>query len=297
MARLGVMIEAQEGLDWDRWRRIVKDAERYGFAALRVSDHCQSTMGEDRSSVQSWLALALAAEWSESIELAPMVSPITFYEPGMLARLAIGVDQLSKGRLLLGVGAGWNPIEHEAFGIPFPSMRERFDRLDQGLALIEDVCSRVVGARKLPILIGGGGERRTLPLVARYATEWNGPSDLEAYRSKSALLEGYCAELGRDPGEIRRSIMTSCVIARDEAELLDRVGNLQEVLVQFRGMDRREALAALRQRWPVGTPEEIVTALRPYREAGIELIMLQHFALDDSDALRLLAEEVAPALA
>jgi alkanesulfonate monooxygenase SsuD/methylene tetrahydromethanopterin reductase-like flavin-dependent oxidoreductase (luciferase family) len=297
MSRLGVMIEAQEGLDWDHWRRIVKDAERYGFAALRVSDHCQSSMGDGRPSVQSWLALALAAEWTESIELATMVSPITFYEPGILARLAIGVDQLSKGRLLLGVGAGWNPTEHEAFGIPFPSLGKRFDRMEKGLALIEDICSRVAGARRLPILIGGGGERRTLPLVAKYAAEWNAPSDLDAYRSKSALLDGYCAELGRDPGEIRRSIMTSCVVARDEAELLDRVGNLQEMMTQYQGMDRREALEALRQRWPVGTPEEIVARLRPYKDAGIELIMLQHFALDDSDALRLLAEEVAPALA
>lgn len=297
MAGLGVMIEAQEGLDWDRWRRIVRDAERYGFAALRVSDHCQSTMGEDRSSVQSWLALALAAEWSETIELSTMVSPITFYEPGMLARLAIGVEQLARGRLLVGVGAGWNPIEHEAFGISFPPIGERFDRMEKGLALIEDICSRVVGASKPRFLIGGGGEKRTLPLVAKYAVEWNGPSDLDAYRSKSALLERYCADVGRDPKEIRRSIMTSYVIGRDEAEVLDRVGNLQEVLVQFRGMDRQEALTALRERWPVGTPEEIVARLRPYKDAGIDLIMLQHFALDDSDALRLLAEEVAPALA
>jgi alkanesulfonate monooxygenase SsuD/methylene tetrahydromethanopterin reductase-like flavin-dependent oxidoreductase (luciferase family) len=296
MARLGVMIEAQEGLDWDRWRRIAHDAERYGFAALRVSDHCQSGSG-DRSSVQSWLALALAAEWTENIQLAPMVSPITFYEPGILARLAIGVDQLSKGRLLLGVGAGWNGAEHEAFGIPFPSLGKRFDRLEQGLALIEDICSRVVGARKLPVLIGGGGERRTLPLVARYAAEWNAPSDLEAYRSKSRLLDGYCAEVGRDPKEIRRSIMTSCVVGRDEAELLDRVGVLQKIMPQYSGLDRREALAALRQRWPAGTPEEVAAALRRYGDAGIELIMLQHWFFDDSDALRLLAEEVAPALA
>ena len=127
MAHIGVMIEAQEGLDWPRWRRIVADAERLGFAALRVSDHCQSVFGvEGRRSLSAWVALALAAEWTERIQLGTMVSPMTFYEPAVLARIALGVDELSGGRLLLGVGTGWNVPEHERFGIRLPELREVF---------------------------------------------------------------------------------------------------------------------------------------------------------------------------
>src|SRR5438309_549633 len=132
------MIEAQEGLTWERWRRIVADSERLGFAALRVSDHCQSVMGvEARESLSAWIALALAAEWTERIQLGPMVSPMTFYVPAALGRQARAVDELSGGRVILGVGAGWNAAEHERFGIPFPpTWGERFDLLETGIALL-----------------------------------------------------------------------------------------------------------------------------------------------------------------
>lgn len=294
MAQVGVMIEAQEGLNWARWRRIVTDAERLGFASLRTSDHLQSVMGVDRESLSAWPALALAAEWTERIQLGPMVSPMTFYVPAVLGRIARAVDELSGGRLILGLGAGWNEGEHKAFGIPLPGWRERFDKLEEGIPRLRQTFA----SREIPLLIGGGGERRTREITAREAAEWNFPTpDLETFREKSAALDTRCRELGREPSAIRRSIMRGYVIGRDEAELRRRVARLAEVIPRLRDMDPEQALAALRERWFIGTPEQVVDQMRPYAEAGVDLFMLQHFLLDDSAALELLAEAVAPALA
>jgi alkanesulfonate monooxygenase SsuD/methylene tetrahydromethanopterin reductase-like flavin-dependent oxidoreductase (luciferase family) len=298
MATIGVMIEAQEGLDWEHWRRIVAESERLGFESLRCSDHCLSVVGvEGRRSLQTWIALALAAEWSERIQIGPMVSPITFYVPAVLARLALAVDELASGRLLLGVGTGWNQLEHEAMGIPFPSLRERFDMLEAGIARIRSV----VGGHRIPILIGGGGEKRTLAIAAREASEWNLLGhDADDYRAKSALLDQRCREIGRHPSEIRRSQMAGYLIGRDEAELEGRALRLAEVLPSLQGESAAAIVSWLREqsgRWFAGTPDEIVEKMRPYAAAGVDLFMLQHYLLDDTEGLELVATEVMPSLA
>ncbi|TMF87259.1 MAG: LLM class flavin-dependent oxidoreductase [Chloroflexi bacterium] len=134
---IGIMIEGQEGLTWDRWRALCADVERLGFASLRRSDHFFSVMGEHaRDCIDCWTSLALAAEWTSRIEFGPMVTPLTFKLPALLAREAAAVDLLAGGRLILGLGAGWNVPEHEAFGIPFPSLKERFDNLEAGIERI-----------------------------------------------------------------------------------------------------------------------------------------------------------------
>lgn len=285
------MIEAQEGLTWPRWRRIATDVERLGFASLRTSDHCQSMFGiPERESVAAWPALALAAEWTGRIQLASMVSPITFYVPAVLGRTARAVDELSGGRLLLGVGAGWSAAEHQRFAIPFPGWRERFDALETGIHHMREVFSG-------PLLIGGGGERRTLPLAARHATEWNvmaGTADI--FRAKSELLDQRCREIGRDPVEIRRSLMRGCLIASNRTELLDRVAALADVIPTLAGTNPERALTGLRQNLFAGTPEEVIAQMRSFAAAGVELFIIQHFLLDDTAALELLAREVMPAL-
>jgi alkanesulfonate monooxygenase SsuD/methylene tetrahydromethanopterin reductase-like flavin-dependent oxidoreductase (luciferase family) len=297
MAAIGVMIEAQEGLDWDRWRRITHDADRLGFASLRCSDHCLSVVGVDgRHSLQTWIALALAAEWTETIELGPMVSPMTFYEPAVLGRMALAVDELSEGRVILGVGTGWNQAEHERFQIPFPSLGERFDRLERSIPIIRSVW----GEQPLRILIGGGGERRTLSIAAREAVEWNLLGhDPDAYRAKVALLAERCREMGRDPSEIRHSHMAGYLTGRNQSELEERAVALQEVHPDLRDMSPSAVVSTLRDRqgrWFVGTPDELVEVMRDYVAAGVELFMLQHYLLDDSEGLELLAAEVMPRL-
>ena len=296
------MIEGQEGLSWKRWHRICTDADTLGFASLRRSDHLISLMGRpERDCIECWSSLALAAEWTDRIEIGPMVSPMTFREPGVLAKQAAAVDALSTGRLLLGVGAGWNKNEHDVFHIPFLTEVERFERLETGIATMREVweVSHPKPVRNpIPLLIGGKGPRRTMPLAARVAAEWNlGRFDVEMFRQLNGLLDQLCRDVGRDPKSIKRSMMTTYLIGRDAGELRERARGLGEVLTSLRGQDPDQILHTMRSRSLVGTPEEIADQIREYSRAGVELFMLQHFLLDDSDALQLLAKEVMPAVA
>src|SRR5579884_131168 len=140
MAGIGVMIEAQEGLTWEIWRSLCRDVESLGLDSLWRSEHLFSVMGvEGRECLECWTSLALAAEWTSRVEFGPLVSPLTFHQPAVLARAAASVDQLSGGRLVLGVGAGWYEEEHRRLGLELPPLRERFDRLEAGLRRIKEV--------------------------------------------------------------------------------------------------------------------------------------------------------------
>jgi len=302
VTQLGIMIEGQEGLSWERWRRLCTDVEALGFASLRRSEHLISLMGDDaRDCIDCWTSLALAAEWTKTIQFGPMVSPMTFHHAAVLARQAAAVDVLSGGRLIFGIGAGWNEREHEMFGIPFLTVKERMDLLENGVARIRDTWTRSNPKpvqNPIPILMGGVGEKRHLPLVAREAAEWNYPRmNHEEYRHKRDVINQSCHDIGRDPASIRYSVMTTYIIGRDRSELRERAVQLRDVLPHLKGLDADQALARVRQTAFVGTPEEIAEQIRGYAALGVDLFMLQHFLLDDRDALRLLAEEVMPAVA
>ena len=302
MTQVGIMIEGQEGLNWDRWRRICVDADRLGFASLRRSDHLISLMGApELDCIECWTSLALAAEWTKRIEFGPMVSPITFRFPGVLAKQVAAVDALSGGRLILGVGAGWNENEHRVFDIPFLTKKERFDRLEAGIETMRRILNTThpkPARLPVPLLIGGEGLRRTMPLAARVAAEWNlSRLDADAFRRLRSLLEELCREIGRDPETIKRSVMTTYIIGRNKNELRERATKLSEVFVRLKGLDPDQMLQTMRSRAFVGTPEEIAQQMAEYARLGVDLLMLQHFVLDDADALELLAAEVLPAVA
>jgi alkanesulfonate monooxygenase SsuD/methylene tetrahydromethanopterin reductase-like flavin-dependent oxidoreductase (luciferase family) len=297
MAKVGIMIEGQEGLNWDRWRRICADTERLGFASLRRSDHLISLMGpntSERDCIECWESLALAAEWTKTIEIGPMVSPMTFRLPGVLAKLAATVDSLSGGRLILGVGAGWNENEHAVFGIPFYTQRERFDRLEAGIATMREIWTKTSPKpvrNPMPLLIGGKGSKRTLPLVAREAAEWNfSRLNPDEFRERRDELDRSCREIGRDPATVKRSVMTSFIVGRSRAEILERASQVREVVTSLGKLSPEEVLENRKDAWFVGTPEEIAERMRELSKLGIDLFMLQHFLLDDSDALELLSE-------
>jgi alkanesulfonate monooxygenase SsuD/methylene tetrahydromethanopterin reductase-like flavin-dependent oxidoreductase (luciferase family) len=302
MAKIGVMIEGQEGLSWDRWRLICNDAETLGFDSLRRSDHLFSVMGVvNRDCIECWTSLAMAAEWTKRIEIGPMVSPMTFRPPALLARMATAVDLMSGGRLILGVGAGWYEREHVDNGIPFLTLGGRMDLLEEGIKSIratwEDANPKPPRGT-IPFLMGGRGEKRALPMVAREAVEWNlSHMDADEYLEKRKVLDAACHAIGRDPSSIRHSVMANFIIGRDRAEVRERALQLREIIPSLKGLDAGEVMAKVGQRGLVGTAEEVAEQINRHSALGVDLFMLQHFLLDDRDALKLLAAEVIPAVA
>src|SRR5258708_2573850 len=302
MAKVGIMIEGQEGLNWDRWRLICHDAEALGFDSLRRSDHLFSVMGlVDRDCIECWTSLAMAAEWTKTIEFGPMVSPLTFRPPSLLARMATAVDLLAGGRLILGVGAGWYEREHVENGIPFLTMGGRMDLLEEGIKAIRGTWENAnpkPPRGKIPLLMGGRGERRALPMVAREAVEWNlSHMDGDEYMQKKKVLDEACRAIGRDPSSIRHSVMANFIIGRDRIEVRERAVQLREIIPSLKDLDANEVIAKVGERGLAGTAEEVADQINKYSKLGVDLFMLQHFLLYDRDAVKLLAEEVIPAVA
>src|SRR3990170_1149493 len=192
--KLGVMIESQEGVGWNEWRNIVQWTEELGFESLWRSDHFFSFFSTPRTidSLDTMVAHTYTAAATRRIRFGPLVLSMTFRHPAILARMAAAIDQLSGGRFILGIGAGWNQVEHDAYGITLPPVKERLDNLEESVqvikALFESESASYAGKRyrlneapmspkpaqkPMPILIGGAGEERKPRIVARYATEWN----------------------------------------------------------------------------------------------------------------------------
>ena len=307
------MLEAQEGLTWDRWFAIADRVEALGLDSLWRSDHFFSLMGHpQRPALECWTSLTALAQRTRRIRFGPLVSPMTFRHPALVARMAAAVDLLSDGRLVLGLGAGWNDAEHHAFGIALPPLKERFDRLEEGIAVIRALWSggpvdlearyyplrgaaaypRPVQRPAPPILIGGDGEVRLLRIVARDADEWNShAAGHEVYQIKRARLEEHCRAVGRNPDEIRRSWMGGILIGRDAGEVAEKGGWMQSFLAALSGVPPAAAPDALRRRsWIVGTPDQAASQLDAWSTVGVERVMFQWYNLDDLDGLGLLAE-------
>jgi alkanesulfonate monooxygenase SsuD/methylene tetrahydromethanopterin reductase-like flavin-dependent oxidoreductase (luciferase family) len=288
--RLGILVEGEDALTWPSWRETVTAAEELGFDSVWISDHLLSSDGEDRGGLDAWMALAVAAATTRRITLGPLVTPITFRLPGLLARMALGLQSLSGGRFVLGLGAGWNEREHATFAIPFPPAPERLHLLDSGLALIRRIVNTQV-----PILLGGGG-RGTLRLAARYADEWNlTTSSPRAFEPLSQTLDQACQVVGRDPASVRRSVAVGVLIGRDGNELCGRAERLRRVVPGLDEVPAEQMVSHVREHgWVAGTPDEVLAAVRNLAEVGVERVMLGHYDVDDTSALELIAREVLP---
>lgn len=297
------MIEGQDGLTWPRWQRLAAAAEDLGFAGLYRSDHYTNATPPDKASLELWASLTWLASHTRRIEFGPLVSPVSFRHPTITARTAAAVDDLSGGRLTLGLGAGWQEREHTHYGWELLDVPERFARFEEGLEVVtrllhsdtpvdfQGTYYRLREAILLPrparpggppILIGGNGPRRTLPLTARYADEWNGVYVNPArYAELNRRLDELLIEAGRDPASVRRSLMAGCVFGRDAAELARKLAR--------RGGDA----ARLRQSGvAVGVGGDIAAQLNAWAAAGVQRIMLQWLDLDDLEGLEALAEVV-----
>ena len=313
--RIGLMVEGQNGLTWERWRHILALAERLRFPSLFRSDH-YFTGAAQQNSLDAFLSFVTAASETSNLRFGPMVTPVTFRRPVDVGRMAAQLDQLSGGRFVMGLGAGWNQAEHDAYGLPFPPTRERFARLEEAIRLMQALWApgeaayegayyRLAGADCLPkptagrppILIGGGGERRTLPLAARYADEWNGVTmTLDVYRQKRDALARACEAIDRDPNEIEHSMMLFHAVG--SPELRDAGGRFAQRMFGTAGEPLEDFLRGFRERGAlVGGADEIVDTIGQLAEAGMAEIQFQHFLFERDDVPHFLAEEVAPQVA
>ncbi len=301
--QVAIMIEGQNGLNWVRWQRLARAVEDLGFVGLYRSDHFTNKEPPDLDSLDAWTALTWLASHTRRIEFGPLVSPVSFRNPVILARTARDVDDLSGGRLTLGLGAGWNVREHENFGFDLLDVPARFARFQEALEVIThllrdeqpvDFGGRYYGLRGavlLPrphraggpsILIGGNGARYTLPLVARYAQEWNANFIPAArFAELSQRLDQLLVAHGRQPGDVRRSLMTNVMFGRDEGELQRKL----------RGRDAKELAG---RGILVGTGPGIKEQLERLASAGVQRVMLQWLDLDDLEGLEGLAKAVLP---
>ncbi len=307
--RFALMSEPQQGLSYEEILALVRTAEESGFEAFFRSDHYASFPGESGlPTTDCWATLAGLARETTKIRLGSLVSPVTFRIPGPFAKTVATVNEMSGGRVEMGVGAGWNDLEHAQLGIPFPEVGERADMLEEELEILHGLWDeddgwsfegrhwQVRGAHFRPkgprpnLIVGGVGKPRSLRFGARHADEYNvsssEPSQVGAVYGR---LADACKAIGRDPASIVRSAMAGVLIGRDEAEMRERTVAQIEL---FGGLDDEleEWLEERRTRWITGTPDQARARIADYEAAGVQRLMLQTFLPRDLDQVRLMAE-------
>jgi F420-dependent oxidoreductase-like protein len=306
-----IFTEPQQGASYQDQLRVARAAEDAGYDAFFRSDH-YLRIGEgygEPGPTDAWATLAGLALQTSTIRLGTLVSPATFRLPGPLAIIVGQVDQMSSGRVELGMGSGWYADEHAAYGIAFPPLPERFDRYAEQVEIVTGLWRTPSGQRYSfagryyqltdspalpkpvqrphpPLIIGGTGARRTPMLAARFANEYNVAfSSIETTRTQFDRVSAACAEIGRDPAGIRRSAALVVAVARGESELARRAGAIGRTVEELRA----SGIA--------GLPAEAVDRLGTWRErTGIDRIYLQLLDLSDLDQIELIAAEVMPHL-
>jgi F420-dependent oxidoreductase-like protein len=305
--QLRVMTEPQEGATYDDLLGVAQEAERLGFNGFFRSDHFQNISSDPGpGSTDAWITLAGLARETSSIRLGTMVSSATFRLPGPLAIAVATVDAMSGGRVELGLGTGWFDAEHASYGIPFPPIGERFDLLEEQLAVITGLWTTPPGERfsfageyvtvrdspalpkpvqhpRPPIIVGGKGPRRTPRLAARFADEFNVAfSSLDDTAAAIARVREACEATGRDPDTMVYGAAQTLAVGQDEDEVRRRAAAIDRSASEL----RRDQLG--------GTVEEVVDKIGRFGEVGASRIYLQMLDVHDLDQLRLVAAEVVP---
>jgi alkanesulfonate monooxygenase SsuD/methylene tetrahydromethanopterin reductase-like flavin-dependent oxidoreductase (luciferase family) len=319
MVALSISITGNFGLTWSHWKRFVTQIEALGFAGLFRSDHFTLPDPVDLDSLELIVSLTYLADHTERVHFGPLVAPLSFRDPVMLARQALALDDLSNGRMVLGLGTGYAEREHRMFGYHLGDVPTRYARLAEGLEIITRLLRndtpisytgqfytlhdaillpRPQRASGPPILIGGSGPQRTLPLVARYADVWNGQlMTAVEFRERSALLDELVQAAGRRPQDVRRTMTFVAICGHDTAEIERRL-HWTRALAMFAALPVEELIDVLRRdvKAFVGTPDELVAHIQAYVAAGADEIVLQWGDMDDIEGLEVLAQEVLPQL-
>ncbi len=321
--RFALMLESQQGLSYGDHVAIAKRAEANGLETLFRSDHYASFPGPSgQPTTDAWTVVAGLARETDRIGLGVLVSPVTFRHPGSFAKVVTTVDEMSGGRIEVGVGAGWNEVEHRQHGLPFPPIKERADLMEDQLAILHglwgepdgwsfeghqvslrdaqfhpkpiDIPGRPrtpIGGARPRLIVGGQGTARSYRLAARYADEFNlSSSGPDKARKAFAAVDAACVAIGRDPSTVAHSTMAGVLIGRDEAEVADRLA--AAVRAFGSGEDDRAWLEERLERWITGPPDQAREAVRRFGEAGVERIMLQDFLPWDLDMIDVMGEEL-----
>jgi F420-dependent oxidoreductase-like protein len=309
--RFGLQVAPQQ-TTVEELKEVWKEAEALGFDTLWTNDHLLPSVGPaNESNLESWSLLAAMATVTSRVKIGALVTSNTFRHPAVLAKMATTIDHLSNGRFILGIGSGWFEREHQAYGVAFPSVKDRGKALGEALEVITRLWSadssvsfkgqyytlvdapfmpKPVQKPYPPIMIGGIGERRTLPLVARYAHMWNIPNlEPQKIAEKNKVLEQACRKVGRNCAEIERSYLTPLYIKTDPAaaqSLLETLATLRKITVD----EARKSVLA-------GDPAAIRQQLQAYIDVGVThfIINLRRPGLYDREGVRLFAKEVMPA--
>ena len=310
--RLALMIEGQEGVTWPEWLKIAQTAEAHGVESLFRSDHYTGILGPERGSLDAWATLSALAVATSRIRLGTMVSPATFRHPSVLARMVTTVDHISNGRAELGMGAGWYELEHLREGFPFLDVRARFELLVEQVEIVvrswteeafndagahytledQTALPRPLQRPHPPLVLGGGAKPGSASLAARFAQEYNTPGATPAQcAERRAALDRECDEVGRDPSSLPLSVMTTCVIGSDDAEVERRLRSTLDV--SNSSLCSAEARTAKPQ-WLVGTVTEVASRIEEYRAVGVERVFLQHLDHRDLEAVALIGDELVP---
>jgi F420-dependent oxidoreductase-like protein len=305
---LRIFTEPHQGATYDQLLAVARTTQECGYDAFFRSDHyLKMGPGDPRPGpTDAWTTLAGLARETQRIRLGTLVSPVTFRLPAVLALQVAQVDAMSAGRVELGLGAGWYEDEHTAFGLPFPPVKERFDRLEEQLEIITGLWATDETKRfsysgqhysvdlpalprpaqeRVPLILGGGGPRRVPALTARFATEFNtGFTTVEEVGTRFERVRAACRDSGRDSAQPTYSVALSTVCAEDDRRLAERV------TATGQDVDR------LRTTGLAGTPDEIVDRIGDYAGVGATRFYLQIWDLDDLDMLELIAARVMPQL-
>jgi F420-dependent oxidoreductase-like protein len=314
--RYALMSEPQQGLSYDEILALARTAEAAGLEAFFRSDHYASFPGPaGQPTTDAWASLAGLARDTTTIKLGSLVSPATFRIPGPFAKMVTTVDEMSGGRVELGMGAGWNDEDHSRLGIPYPSLKERYDRLEESLAVVHGLWTEPDGwsypgsiwqvsdalfrprpetaARRHPnLILGGEGGPRLARLVATYADEFNRTSaSPDNVREAYDRVRAACVTAGRDPDSVVLSAMVGVLVADSEAEMRDRLR--QQIAVVGSSSSADEWLAERRGRWIMGTPDQARARIEEFSAAGVQRLMLQDFLPRDLEMVTLLGRIAA----
>ena len=306
--QIGLMVEGQNGLNWPRWQSILRHAEEGGFQCVFRSDHFTNPSPPELDSLELWTSLTWAASHTNALEFGPLVSPVTFRHPAMTCRYAAAVDDLSGGRLVLGLGAGWQDREHQMFGVPFYDFKTRFEMLEDALEMttrlyaggqvtfsgkhfsLDEATLLPKPARRTPILIGGNGPKRTLPLAARYADEWNAVfCNIETYRNRMQTLDQLLEKNGRKSSDVKRSLMAGTRWAADDHGVKELLAEASKRLGKDCGIEDINQLGLF-----AGTSSMMVDQLGTFQEAGCERVMLQILDYTDLEVIDAWARDIVP---